>query len=98
MTATDLASNGPPCSWQGILTSALSHARYDVSYDTLKYWFNELKNYLAQVKHADILEDLSRLYNCDETGFPLAPKTKKAIASKHDKHVYQGATPQTRHR
>ena len=45
------------------MTSALSCARCDVSYDNLKYWFNELKEYLAKVKHADILEDLSRLYN-----------------------------------
>ena len=78
------------------MTSAISCARCDISYDNLKYWFNELKDYLAEVKHADILEDLSRLYNCDETGFLLAPKTKKVIASKHDKHVYQGAPPQTK--
>ena len=74
------------------MTSALSHARCDVSYDNLKYWFNELKDYLAQVKHADILEDPSRLYNCDETEFLLVPKTKKVITSKHDKLVYQGGT------
>ena len=59
---------------------------------TWKYWFNELKDYLAQVKHADILEDLSRLYNCDEMGFLLVPKTKKVMTSKHDKHVYQWGT------
>ena len=81
------------------MISALSHARCDVSYENLKYRFNELKDYLAQVKHADLLEDPSRLYNCDETGFPLTPKSKKVIASKHDKHVYQGgAPPQARHR
>ena len=45
------------------MTSAPSHARCDVSYDNLKYWFNELKDYLAQVKHTDILEDPSRLYD-----------------------------------
>ena len=73
------------------MTSAISRARCDVSYENLKYWFNELKDYLAQVKHANLLEDPSRLYNCDETGFLLVPKTKKVIASKHDKHVYQGA-------
>ena len=43
------------------MTSALSRARCDVSYDNLKYWFDELKDYLAQVKHADLLEDPSRL-------------------------------------
>ena len=45
---------------------------------------------MGEVKQADILQDPSRIYNCDETGFPLAPKKKKVIASKHDKHVYQG--------
>ena len=43
-----------------------------------------------EVKQADILKDPSRMYNCDETGFPLALKTKKVIVLKHDKHVYQG--------
>ena len=45
---------------------------------------------MGEVKQADILQDLSRICNCDETGFLLAPKSKKVIASKHDKHVYQG--------
>ena len=47
---------------------------------------------MGEVKQADILQDLSRIYNCDETGFPLALKTKKVIVWKHDKHVYQGET------
>ena len=71
------------------MTSALSHARCDVSYDNLTYWFQELKDYMREVKQADILQDLSRICNCDETGFPLALKTKKVIVLKHDKHVYQ---------
>ena len=35
---------------------------------------------------------LPRIYNCDETGFPLAPKPGKVIAMKTDKHVYQAGT------
>ena len=38
------------------------------------------------------MEDPSRIYNCNETGFLLAPKMKKVIASKNDKHVYKGGT------
>ena len=45
---------------------------------------------MGEVKQADILQDLGKIYNCDETGFLLAPKMKKVIALKHDKHVYQG--------
>ena len=61
------------------MTSVLSHARCDVSYDNLMCWFLELKDYMGEVKQADTLEDPSRIYNCDETGFPLAPKNKKVI-------------------
>ena len=64
----------------------------DVSYNNLTYWFRELKDYVREVKQADILQDLIRIYNCDETGFALALKMKKVIASKRDKHVYQGGT------
>ena len=74
------------------MTSGLSPARCDILYDNLMYWFWELKDYTGEVKQADILQDLSRIYNCDETGFPLAMKTKKVIASKCNKHVYQGGT------
>ena len=72
------------------MTLVLSHARCDISYDNLTYWFWELKDYMGEVKQADILEDLSRIFNCDEIRFPLALKMKTVIASKHEKHVYQG--------
>ena len=70
--------------------SPLSHARCDVSYDNLIYWFLELKDHMGEVKHTNILQEPSRIYNYDKTGCPLAPKMKKVIALKHDKHVYQG--------
>ena len=47
---------------------------------------------MGAVKQAKILQDLSRIYNCDKTRFPLAPKMKKVIASKCDKHLYQNGT------
>ena len=56
------------------------------------YWSQELKDYMGEVKQADILQDPSRIYSCDETGFPLAPKMKKVIVLKCDKHVYQDGT------
>ena len=59
------------------MTSALSHARCDVSYENLKYWFDELKDYLAQVTHADLLEDLSRLYNVMKQDFRLRQRPRK---------------------
>ena len=43
------------------MTLALSHARCDVSDDNLMYWFQELKDYMAEVKQANILQDPSRI-------------------------------------
>ena len=73
-------------------TPALLHARCDVSHNNLTYWFHDLKDYLGEVKEANILEDTGRIYNCDRTGFPYVPKMKKVITLKHGKHVYQGGT------
>ena len=42
--------------------------------------------------HENILDDLSCIYNCDETGFPMAPKAGKVIAGKGEAHVYQAGT------
>ena len=42
--------------------------------------------------HENILDDPSRIYNCDETGFPMAPKLGKVIAGKGEAHVYQAGT------
>ena len=37
--------------------------------------------------HENILDDPSCIYNCNETGFPMAPK-----AGKGEAHVYQAGT------
>ena len=35
------------------------------------------------------MQDPTRIYNCDESGFPLAGKTEKVLASRGCKTVYQ---------
>ena len=42
--------------------------------------------------HPQILDDATRIYNCDETGFPLSPKPGKVIAYKSDRHINQAGT------
>ena len=42
--------------------------------------------------YKQILDDPSHIYNCDETGFPMAPKPGKVIAGKGEVHVYQTGT------
>ncbi|KAH3847837.1 hypothetical protein DPMN_090169 [Dreissena polymorpha] len=41
-----------------------------------------------EVQDQDLLTDPSRLYNADETGFPLCPKGGKVLSMKGAKHVY----------
>ena len=42
--------------------------------------------------HPQILDDATRIYNCNKTGFPLSPKPGKVITHKSDKHIYQAGT------
>ena len=42
--------------------------------------------------HENVLDDPSCIYNCDETGFPMAPKLGKVIVGKGEVHVYQVGT------
>ena len=49
-----------------------------VSYDNLLSWFNELTGYLVPIGHVTILKDPSRIYNCNETGFLMAPNLERS--------------------
>ena len=63
-----------------------------VSHHVLDIWFHELHEYLLETDNLDILNQPKCIYNCDETGFPMAPSPMKVIASKGDPHVYQQGT------
>ena len=51
-----------------------------------------MDEYLKEVGKCDVLDDPTGIYNADESGFPLAPKSKKVVVLKTDKHMYQGRT------
>lgn len=55
----------------------------------LDHWFEDLRQYLEGEGCADILEDGHRIYNCDESGFPLSGSTIKVIAERGSRNVYQ---------
>ena len=52
----------------------------------LDRWFSEFSQLL--LKH-EILDKPSAIWNCDESGFPLCPKSGKVMVSKGTKQVYQ---------
>lgn len=55
----------------------------------IENWFRELRAFLSdEVQDPDLITDPSRLYNADESGFPLCPKSGKVLSMKGAKHVY----------
>ena len=72
--------------WQ---VQLLSKLRARVSGKAINKSFDELREYLFEMANMDIIEQLNRIYNCDETGFPMALHPTKVIASKGDPHIYQ---------
>ena len=64
------------CEWAGITRKGIED------------WFQEFEDYLIETRNRDILDQLQRIFNCDETGFPIAPKPVKIIAEKGMPNVY----------
>ena len=78
------------------MVSALCKERASVSFDNIFEWFMDLRNFLIETGNQDMFEDPTRIYNCDETGFPLAPKPKKVIVERGGTHHYQSGIANTK--
>ena len=66
----------------------LSRERAGVTREGLAEWYNELNQYLTETGNLDVIQHPLRIYNCDETGFPISPKPPKIIAEKGAPNVY----------
>lgn len=79
-----------------IITSRTSEhvtsASANVSESDIKKWFNDIYQYLEDKNLTHILTDPKGIFNGDETGFSLCPKTKRVLAAKGSKYVYEVAT------
>lgn len=60
-----------------------------VSENDILGWFNLIENYLREKNWFHILSDPSRIYNGDETNFQLCPKSKKVLAPRGARNVYE---------
>ena len=82
--------------WHTILKEQMSHAlsreQAEVSFDNIICWFWDLWEYLERNGQENLLDNLSHIYNCNETGFPMALKLGKVIAGKGQMLVYQAST------
>lgn len=60
----------------------INKARARVTEESIRLWFRELEIFLAQEGHLDILTEPERIFNIDESGFSLCPKTGKVLGPK----------------
>ncbi|XP_071083865.1 uncharacterized protein [Haliotis cracherodii] len=59
-----------------------------VSQQKIADWFDTFTTYIADKTDSDILHDPSRLYNADESGFPMCPKSGRVLAERGSQTVY----------
>lgn len=71
------------------ISQNLTASRARVTGAHLSEWYKRVYKELEDSGHAHILNDASRIFNCDETAFFLAPKGPKVLARKGEKNVYQ---------
>ena len=69
------------------MSLALGKERAVVTRESLKSWFEEMKLNIDSVDPT-ILTSPDRLFNADESGVSICPKTKKVISMTGTKHVY----------
>lgn len=70
---------------------ALTQQRAGITLQMVQNWFHGLETFLkSEVPDwADMMGNPTRVFNADETGFPLSAKFGCVLAPKGIKHVYQ---------
>lgn len=66
----------------------INKARAAVTPERIKGWFSYVTDYLIEEDAFDILDDSSRIFNADESGFQPCPKTGKILGPKGFKNLY----------
>nr|CAI5859377.1 unnamed protein product [Callosobruchus analis] len=60
-----------------------------VSEQDIRNWFARIHEYFKQKGLLEVRNDLSRIFNSDESGFQICPSTGKVFATKGSKNVYE---------
>jgi hypothetical protein len=68
---------------------AVTLASANVSEADIRSWFQQIETYLKEEDLFQILDDPTRVFNSDETNLQLCPKTKKVIAPRGIRNVYE---------
>ena len=89
---TGFMKRHPNLSWR--TPQQLGYQRLLIQPSDIKAWFGDLQLFLIEeVPEFDkLVNDPARLYNMDESGFPLSVKSLKALAQVGTKNVYHATT------
>lgn len=60
--------------------------------ESVKKWFSEVETWLKKDGLFDVLKDPSRVFNADETGFLLCPKSGRVIGERGSKEDFYAVT------
>lgn len=66
----------------------INKARALITEESIRSWFCSLRKYLEDNNFQDVLDDPNRMFNGDESGFSLCPKTGKVLGPKGWKNLY----------
>lgn len=68
---------------------AIEKSRAKVTKQYILSWFRDLVNFLENINASDVLLDPSRIFNADESGFSLHPKSGKVLGPRGYKNLYE---------
>nr|CAI5818620.1 unnamed protein product [Callosobruchus analis]CAI5818751.1 unnamed protein product [Callosobruchus analis] len=67
----------------------INRSRSLVTEEFIRSWFKDLTSFLEKNNWIDVMEDPTRIFNADESGFSLCPKTGKVLAPRGWRNLYQ---------
>ena len=70
-------------------SEAVTAASSCVSEENIKKWFDEVKEYIKDNNLEEVMNDPSRIFNGDETGFQIYPSTGCVLEEKGQKLCIQ---------
>lgn len=66
----------------------LEKVRKEVTQEKTNHWFTEVEKYLGKNHLKDVKEDVSRVFNCDESAFFFAPSKYKVLIPRTELTAY----------
>ena len=68
-------------------SEAVTAASSCVSEENIRKWFDEVQEYVRENNLEEVMDDPSRIFNGDETGFQICPSTGHVLAENGAKNV-----------